>query len=78
MRQKSVFGLAEIERRLRLLAFSCAHTTATQLYTVHALHPFLADYHVRRGAPVRPRTRGGFLMTEHMDRSTLLLRASTP
>ncbi len=50
MREKAVFVLAEMERRLRLLGFSWAHTTATQVYTVHDLHPFLADEIVRRGA----------------------------
>ena len=54
MREKAVFVLAEMERRLRLLGFSWAHTTATQVYTVHELHPFLADEIVRRGA-----ARGG-------------------
>jgi len=54
MREKAVFVLAEMERRLRLLGFSWAHTTATQVYTVHDLHPFLADEIVRRGA-----ARGG-------------------
>jgi hypothetical protein len=32
------------------LGFSWADTTATQVYTVHDLHPFLADEIVRRGA----------------------------
>ena len=54
MREKAVFVLAEMERRLRLLGFSWAHTTATQVYTVHDLHSFLADEIVRRGA-----ARGG-------------------
>ena len=50
MREKAVFVLAEMERRLTLLGYSWAHTTATQVYTVHDLHPFLADEIVRRGA----------------------------
>jgi hypothetical protein len=50
MREKAVFVLAEMERRLKLLGFSWAHITATQVYTVHDLHPFLADEIVRRGA----------------------------
>jgi hypothetical protein len=50
MREKAVFVLAEMERRLMLLGYSWAHTTATQVYTVHDLHPFLADEIVRRGA----------------------------
>ena len=40
-----------MERRL-VRARLCAgrDTTATQVYTVHDLHPFLADEIVRRGA----------------------------
>jgi hypothetical protein len=50
MREKAVFVLAEMERRQKLLGFAWADTTATQVYTVHDLHPFLADQIVRRGA----------------------------
>ena len=50
MREKAVFVLAEMERRLQLLGFAWAHTTGSQVYTVHDLHPFLADEIVRRGA----------------------------
>jgi len=50
MREKAIFVLAEMERRLKLLAAAWADTTATQVYTVHDLHPFLADEIVRRGA----------------------------
>ena len=50
MREKGIFVLAEMERRLKLLGFSWQHTTATQVYTVHDLYPFLADEIVRRGA----------------------------
>jgi hypothetical protein len=50
MREKAVFVLAEMERRLKLLGFAWAHTTGSQVYTVHDLHPFLADEIVRRGA----------------------------
>jgi hypothetical protein len=50
MREKAVFVLGEMERRLKLLGFSWADTTASQVYTVHDLHPFLADEIVRRGA----------------------------
>ena len=39
-----------MERRLGLLGFTWGHTTDTQVYTVHDLHPFLADEIVRRGA----------------------------
>lgn len=50
MREKAVFVVAEMERRLALLGCSWADTTATQVYTVHDLHPFLGDAIVRRGA----------------------------
>jgi hypothetical protein len=50
MREKAIFVLAEMERRLQLLGFTWNNTTATQVYTVHDLHPFLADEIVRRGA----------------------------
>ena len=50
MREKAIFVLAEMERRLKLLGFAWAHTTASQVYTVHDLHPFLGDEIVRRGA----------------------------
>ena len=33
-----------------LFGFGWADTTATQVYTVHDIHPFLADEIVRRGA----------------------------
>ena len=36
--------------RLGGFGFTWADTTATQVYTVHDLHPFLADEIVRRGA----------------------------
>jgi hypothetical protein len=48
--EKARFVLGEMERRLSLLGFSWGHTTATQVYTVHDLHPFLAGEIVRRGA----------------------------
>ena len=50
LRAKAVFVLAEMERRLSLLGCSWSDTTATQVYTVHDLHPFLADEIVHRGA----------------------------
>jgi hypothetical protein len=50
MREKAVFVVAEMERRLELVGASWADTTATQVYTVHDIHPFLADALVRRGA----------------------------
>lgn len=50
MREKAQFVLGEMERRLDLLGFGWADTTATQVYTVHDLYPFLADDIVARGA----------------------------
>jgi hypothetical protein len=39
-----------MERRLGVLGFSWMDTSATQLYTVHDIHPFLAGEIVSRGA----------------------------
>jgi hypothetical protein len=50
IREKALFVLGEMERRLGLLGQSWIGTTATQVYTVHDIHPFLADEIVRRGA----------------------------
>jgi hypothetical protein len=50
MREKAVFVLGQMEQRLRALGFGWADTTATQVYTVHDLYPFLAEEIVRRGA----------------------------
>ena len=50
MREKAQYVLGEMERRLAAFGFGWADTTATQVYTVHDLHPFLADEIVRRGA----------------------------
>ena len=50
MREKARYVLAEMERRLGLLGFTWGDTTATQVYTVRDLCPFLADEIVRRGA----------------------------
>jgi hypothetical protein len=50
LREKARFVLGEMERRLSALGFSWHDTTATQVYTVHDLYPFLADEIVRRGA----------------------------
>ena len=50
MREKAVYVLGEMERRMQLLGFNWADTTASQVYTVHDLYPFLADEIVRRGA----------------------------
>jgi hypothetical protein len=54
LRKKGRFVLGEMERRLGLLGVTWADTTATQVYTVYDLHPFLGDEIVRRGA-----ARGG-------------------
>jgi hypothetical protein len=48
--EKARFVLGEMERRLAALGFSWADTTASQLYTVHDPHPFMANEIVRRGA----------------------------
>jgi hypothetical protein len=50
MREKARFVLGEMERRLGILGAGWADTTATQVYTVFDLYPFLADEIVRRGA----------------------------
>ena len=50
MREKAVHVLNAMEHRMKLLGFGWADSTATQVYTVHDLHPFLADEIVRRGA----------------------------
>ncbi|MCZ0733482.1 2-amino-5-chloromuconate deaminase CnbZ [Phreatobacter sp. AB_2022a] len=50
LRGKARFVLAEMERRMAALGFTWADATAAQLYTVHDVHPFLADEIARRGA----------------------------
>jgi hypothetical protein len=50
LREKGRWVLGAMESRLSALGFTWADTTATQVYTVHDLHPFLADEIVRRGA----------------------------
>jgi hypothetical protein len=50
MREKARFVLGEMERRMTALGFGWADVTATQVYTVHDIHPFLADEIVRRDA----------------------------
>jgi hypothetical protein len=50
LRRKAVWVLGEMERRMAALGASWRDTTAVQLYTVHDVHPFLADEIVRRGA----------------------------
>ena len=48
--RRRCYVLGEMERRAKLLGFAWKDTTASQVYTVHDLHPFLADEIVRRGA----------------------------
>jgi hypothetical protein len=50
LREKARFVLDQMERRMAALGFSWRDTTAAQVYTVHDLHPFLADEIIRRGA----------------------------
>lgn len=50
MREKACFVLSEMEQRMAALGFSWADVTATQVYTIYDIHPFLADEIVRRGA----------------------------
>jgi hypothetical protein len=50
MRAKARHVLGEMERRLGALGFTWKDATAAQVYTVHDIHPFLADEIVRRGA----------------------------
>jgi hypothetical protein len=50
LREKARFVLGEMERRMALLGFGWADTTATQVYTVHDFSPFYPDEIVRRGA----------------------------
>jgi hypothetical protein len=50
LREKARFVLGEMERRMAALGFTWRDTTAAQVYTVHDLHPFLADELVKRGA----------------------------
>jgi hypothetical protein len=61
IREKALFVLGEMERRLGLLGQSWRTTTATQVYTVHNLFPFFAEEIVGRGA-----ARGG--LTWHLCR----------
>jgi hypothetical protein len=58
---KARFVLTEMERRMAALGFGWHDVSATQVYTVHDFHPFLADEIVRRGA-----ARAG--LTWHYDR----------
>lgn len=48
--EKARFVLGEMERRQGVLGVGWADVTATQVYTVHDIHPFLASEIVARGA----------------------------
>jgi hypothetical protein len=50
MREKALFVLGRMEQRLAALGKTWADTTATQVYTVHDLHSYLADTIIARGA----------------------------
>ena len=50
LRAKARAVLTEMERRLDHLGFSWGQTSAVQAYSVHDIHPFLAEEIVRRGA----------------------------
>jgi hypothetical protein len=49
MRVKAVHVLGAMESRLAALDFGWADTTATQVYSVQDIHPFVGDELVRRG-----------------------------
>jgi len=50
LREKARFVLGEMERRMAELGFGWSNVSATQVYSVHDIHPFLEDEIVRRGA----------------------------
>lgn len=50
MREKAVYVLGRMEERLAAIGATWADTSAVQVYTVHDLHPFLADEIDRRCA----------------------------
>lgn len=50
LRDKASWVLNEMERRMAVLGFTWADTTAAQLYTVHDIHPFVAAEIAARGA----------------------------
>ena len=50
MRDKARHVLSVMEARMAALGLGWADATTTQAYTVHDLHPFLAEEIVRRGA----------------------------
>ena len=48
--EKARFVLGEMERRLEVLGAGWADVTATQVYTVHDIHSFIASDIIARGA----------------------------
>jgi len=50
LREKASYVLGEMEHRLAGLGFGWRDVTATQIYTVHDIHPFLPDAIIGRGA----------------------------
>ena len=50
LREKARYVHEAMEARMRALGFGWQDTTATQLYTVHDIHPFIRDEIVARGA----------------------------
>jgi hypothetical protein len=50
MREKAIFVLGRMEQRMARVGATWSNTTASQVYTVFDLHPFLQDEIVRRGA----------------------------
>ncbi len=50
LREKARYVLGEMERRMTALGFGWPQVSGTQLYTVHDVHPILAEEMVRRGA----------------------------
>lgn len=50
LREKAIFVLNRMEQRMAALGATWPDTTASQVYTVFDLHPFLQDEIARRGA----------------------------
>ncbi len=50
LREKARFVLGEMERRMAALGFGWRDATATQLYTIHNIHPILTEELAGRGA----------------------------
>lgn len=65
MHTKAKWVLGEMERRMQSLGFDWSSATATQLYTVHDVHPFIGEELVARGA-----MRGG--LTWHFVRPPIV------